>query len=233
MTAATARVGRTERVRSHTVLPGPQLVVVGLDHGTAPIDLRERVASAESEIPAALADLTSPSLPLLEQAAILSTCNRVEVYGATRSRRAREEPSSFLARYHGLDLDELKDAVYFHRDAEVARHLGDVDSGPLVLIDLPTPRDIDPAAAGLAGVEVYTIDDLRPIVERTLSQRSAELPTAYSVVHAEVARFTDWLRRRETAADLRSLSIEIELARVGGEAGIRLPVRAPASRSCQ
>jgi glutamyl-tRNA reductase len=110
---------------------------------------------------------------------------------------------------------------------------GDAGFGPLVLIDLATPRDIDPAAAGLAGVEVYTIDDLRPIVERTLSQHSAKLPSAYSVVRAEVARFTDWLRRRETAADLHSLSIGIELARVGGEAGIRLPVRAQACRSCQ
>jgi glutamyl-tRNA reductase len=42
----------------------------------------------------------------------------------------------------------------------------------------------------VTGVEVYTIDDLRPVVERTLTQRSAELPAAYSVVRAEVARFT-------------------------------------------
>jgi glutamyl-tRNA reductase len=111
------------------VLPGPQLVVVGLDHSTAPIDLRERVAFAESEIPAALAYLTGPRLPLLEQAAILSTCNRVEVYGATRSRRPRKELTSCLARYHGLDPDELKDAVYFHRDAEVAHHLAATAAG--------------------------------------------------------------------------------------------------------
>jgi glutamyl-tRNA reductase len=113
MTTAAARVGRTEMVRSHTVFSGPQLVVVGLDHRTAPIELRERVAFAESEIPAALASLTGPSLPLLEQAAILSTCNRVEVYGATQSRLAREEMSSFLARYHGLDPDELKRRCVF------------------------------------------------------------------------------------------------------------------------
>jgi glutamyl-tRNA reductase len=48
---------------------------------------------------------------------------------------------------------------------------GDAGSGPLVLIDLATPRDIDPAAAGLAGVEVYTIDDLR---QRTSARSASE-----------------------------------------------------------
>jgi glutamyl-tRNA reductase len=98
---------------------------------------------------------------------------------------------------------------------------------PLLLIDLATPRDIDPAAAGLTGVELYTIDDLRPVVERTLAQRSAELPAAYSIVRGEVARYTQWLTRRETAAGRRSLNTE-----VGGEAGIRLPVHAQGCRRC-
>jgi hypothetical protein len=64
------------------LLAGPQLVVVGLDHTTAPIDLRERVAFADSEVPAALAHLTDPDDGLLEQAAILST------YVAYSSRRS-------------------------------------------------------------------------------------------------------------------------------------------------
>lgn len=61
----------------------------------------------------------------------------------------------------------------------------------LVLIDLATPRDIDPAAASLNGIEIYTIDDLRPLVEQTLTQRSSERPAAYAIVRAEVARFPD------------------------------------------
>jgi glutamyl-tRNA reductase len=109
-------------------------------------------------------------------------------------------------------------------------------SGPLVLVDLATPRDVDPAVAGLTGVEICTIDDLRPIVERSLTQRSAELPAAYSLVRAEVARFTGWLRRRETAAALRSLETDVERAEPrgshGGEAGIRLPIHAQACRRC-
>jgi glutamyl-tRNA reductase len=107
-------------------------------------------------------------------------------------------------------------------------------SGPLVLVDLATPRDVDPAVAGLTGVEIYTIDDLRPIVERSLTQRSTELPAPYSLVRAEVARFTGWLRRRETAGAPRSLETDVERAEPrgshGGEAGIRLPIYAQACR---
>ena len=72
-------------------------------------------------------------------------------------------------------------------------------TAPLLLIDLALPRDIDPAVARLAGVEVYTLDDLRVLVEGTLGQRRAELPAAAAVLRSEVTRFTTWLRRREPA----------------------------------
>jgi glutamyl-tRNA reductase len=87
-----------------------------------------------------------------------------------------------------VDRDRLEQAI--------ARR-GRAGSPPLLLIDLAVPRDIDPAVAGLAGVEVHTIDDLRRVVERNLKQRSAELPAAYAVVRAEVARFTRWLSCRD------------------------------------
>ena len=104
--------------------------------------------------------------------------------------------------------------LHRHQLEQALGERGGPTSRPLVLIDLATPRDIDPAVAGLTGVEVYTIDDLRPVVERTLAQRSAELPAAYSIVRTEVARFTRWLGRRETAAGLRSLDTDLERARV-------------------
>jgi glutamyl-tRNA reductase len=73
-------------------------------------------------------------------------------------------------------------------------------SGPLVLIDLAVPRDVDRSVVGLAGVELHTIDDLRRIVDRALDHRLAELPVARAILGAEVARFTAWLRRREAVA---------------------------------
>jgi glutamyl-tRNA reductase len=343
-----------------------ELVVLGLDHTTAGIDLRERLAFSEMEISSALRQITGPAAPILEQAAILSTCNRVELYGVARARPRQQDLAAFLAGYHGLEPAALAGAVYLHRGDEVAHHLAataaglhslvlgeaqiqgqvraalksalwtgtagpelrrlfdsaiaagrrvrantavgrgigsvphagvefahrrlgtlrgstvlligagntaelaakelsrredarllvlgrdqararrladrygaqlitadgldgalaqaDVvisstgaprpilfrdqlervvarrDGGPLLLIDLAVPRDIDPSAAGLAGVELHTLDDLRAVVERALAERRAELPAAYAVLRTEVARFTDWLRRREAIA---------------------------------
>ncbi len=62
------------------------------------------------------------------------------------------------------------------------------------------PRDVDPAVSGLAGVEMRTLDDLEQVVERALVRRRGEAPAAQAVLRVEVARFTDWLRRREAAA---------------------------------
>src|SRR6202042_1753883 len=75
------------------------------------------------------------------------------------------------------------------------------DAPPLLLIDLSVPRDVDPAVTLLAGVEVYTVDDLRYTVERTLIQRRAALPEAHAILEGAVARFTEWLSRRERRQD--------------------------------
>ena len=71
-------------------MPSAELVVVGVDHTTARLDLRERLAFAGYEIPAALRYPADPAEVALEQAAILSTCNRVEVYAVMRARPSRE-----------------------------------------------------------------------------------------------------------------------------------------------
>jgi glutamyl-tRNA reductase len=341
------------------------LVAVGLDHAIAGIDLRERLAFSAAEIPLALARLTDPENGLLDQAAILSTCNRVELYGVARSQLDARRLASFLAGYHGCDLEKVASMLYVYRDDRVARHLGATAAGmnslvlgetqiqgqirkaldqalaagtagpelrrlfesaisagrrvrsgtaigggatsisyasvelarrrlgtlsqatvlligtgdaaelaakqlvkrgvkellvfgrtpsrtkrfalscggravgedglddalaqsavvisatgapepildrdqirravagrgedcvPLLLIDLAVPRDVDPAVAELSGVEIRTIDDLRSVVERARLRRRAELPQAFAILGGEVARFTDWLRRRD------------------------------------
>jgi glutamyl-tRNA reductase len=85
---------------------------------------------------------------------------------------------------------------------------GRASSRPLLVIDLAVPRDVDPAVAGLPGVELSTSDDLRQVVEQRLAQRSAELPAAYSEVRAEVARFTRWLSVREARLQLTTVGLE-------------------------
>jgi glutamyl-tRNA reductase len=93
-----------------------------------------------------------------------------------------------------LHRDQLQRAVASRRAA----------SSPLLVIDLSFPRDVDPAATALSGIEVHTIDDLRGIAERALLQRRAEFPEAYKILGSEVGRFTDWLRRREAVASVRA-----------------------------
>ena len=78
------------------------LVAVGLDHTTAAIELRQRVAFPDEGVAAALAQLTDPARPLLEQAAIL-----LDLQSRRAVRRGGDarphELAAFLAHYHGVD----------------------------------------------------------------------------------------------------------------------------------
>ena len=113
--------------------PGSQtmlsFVAIGLDHTTAGIELRERVAFPEAEIPAALRRLTEPSDALLDQAAIVSTCNRVELYGVARSPPADGALVSFVAERNGLDASDVASKLYIYRDEHVAHRLAETAAG--------------------------------------------------------------------------------------------------------
>lgn len=93
---------------------------------------------------------------------------------------------------------------------------------PLLLVDLAVPRDLDPAINGLEACFLYDVDDLRAVVEETLSGRRGEAARAERLVAEEAARFRDWHAALDivpTIASLRALVEEIrdsELARAGG-----------------
>src|ERR687890_1542222 len=106
-----------------------ELVAVGIDHTTASIELRELVAVADADLPAALEHLTGPPGALLDQAVILSTCSRVELYGATRTPLVRDELASLLARYRGIDPRRLIGSLYVHRGDDVPHHLAATAAG--------------------------------------------------------------------------------------------------------
>ena len=58
---------------------------------------------------------------------------------------------------------------------------------PLFLIDLALPRDVDPAAAALANVFVYNLDDLAKIAEANLAQREAEVARCHAILAERTA----------------------------------------------
>lgn len=100
-----------------------QIVIVGLNHRTAPIDVRESVAFENSYVADALTRLHD--YPSILETVILSTCNRVEVIAAAAGENsALSEITSFLAaqkaQRHAAALDEH---IYTYRDADAVRHL--------------------------------------------------------------------------------------------------------------
>src|SRR5262245_47518660 len=103
------------------------ILAYGLNFRTAPIDLRERIAFPAEGVVAALKDLLK-AVPGVEEAAILSTCNRTEVYCAAQL-TDHAPLIEWLALYRQMSVADLRDAGYAHWDHDAARHLMRVASG--------------------------------------------------------------------------------------------------------
>ena len=104
------------------------IVVIGLSHRSAPIALREQFAFDEARIPAALNSLRDSHVA--EEAVIVSTCNRVEIYAATALEPALacRTLTEFLARCHGC-ADPPDDEVYALGEPQSVEHLFRVACG--------------------------------------------------------------------------------------------------------
>jgi glutamyl-tRNA reductase len=98
--------------------------VLGLNHKTAPVALREKVAFSEERLRTALRTLRQEAG--IAEVVILSTCNRTEVYWAGSASGA--ELSTWLGRHHGDDLD-LAASLYVHQEQRAVEHAFSVASG--------------------------------------------------------------------------------------------------------
>ncbi len=99
-----------------------ELIVIGLNHKTAPIEIRERLAFPEEGMEKALSQVKS--LLSLKENMILSTCNRVEIYAAAREiEKALLDLKDFLSRYHDLSLREFEKNLYFLIGEEAVKHI--------------------------------------------------------------------------------------------------------------
>jgi glutamyl-tRNA reductase len=104
------------------------LIVVGLNHRTAPVTLLERMAVPEERLAKVLHDLVARE-HLLE-VVVLSTCNRIEVYArCTHFHPAVGDVSAFLADYSGADSEEFADLLYTYYDDAAVAHLFSVAAG--------------------------------------------------------------------------------------------------------
>jgi glutamyl-tRNA reductase len=104
------------------------IIVVGLSHRSAPVELRERFAFVEDQVPGALQQMRGAGI--VSEGVVLSTCNRVEIYAATplSPPEAFAEIKKFLVAHHAYD-GALGDEIYQLAEPGSVQHLFKVASG--------------------------------------------------------------------------------------------------------
>lgn len=113
-------VANAAAIRENYVM---HLYTVGVNHTTAPIDIREHIAFNQETLVTALRDMTAHGV---HEAAILSTCNRTELYCSTENPQV---PLQWLTRYHNINAEQLEPYVYTLPSHEAVKHAFRVASG--------------------------------------------------------------------------------------------------------
>ena len=102
------------------------ILAFGINHKTAPVDIRERVAFEPGQICHALKDLVAQ--PEIHEAAIISTCNRTELYCGIENNDLAKIVN-WLREYHKLGERDIQPYIYAHPDHDAVRHVLRVASG--------------------------------------------------------------------------------------------------------
>jgi glutamyl-tRNA reductase len=119
-----SRTGCYNRTPFRPRQPKSVIFTLGINHHSAPLAIRERVAFHAEKLHQALADLTHSEA--VNEAAILSTCNRTELYCAAET---PEVVIDWLVRYHQIERSEIVPYLYTHDQPEAIRHAFRVASG--------------------------------------------------------------------------------------------------------
>lgn len=168
------------------------LLALGINHKTAPVEVRERVAFAPEQLAQALHE--AQRYARLSEVAILSTCNRTELYGSTNELEGTRALLEWLGQYHDLDVDELQRCSYVYRDEEVVRHMMRVACGldslvlgePQILGQLKSAFSVS-QAEGLVSVELGRLFRSTFSVAKEVRTRTAIGQNPVSVAYAAVS----------------------------------------------
>jgi glutamyl-tRNA reductase len=99
-----------------------KVFVVGLNHKIADVDVREKLAFNGPKLEEGLTKFKE--LPEVQEAIILSTCNRVELYANVRDAvKASESVKTFLSEFHNINRESLNDALYIYDDIKAVGHI--------------------------------------------------------------------------------------------------------------
>ncbi|KOM41823.1 hypothetical protein LR48_Vigan04g202100 [Vigna angularis] len=104
------------------------IIVIGLSVHTAPVEMREKLAIPEAEWPRAIAELCS--LNHIEEAAVLSTCNRMEIYVLALSQhRGVKEVMEWMSKTSSVPVSELSQHRFLLYNNDATQHLFEVSAG--------------------------------------------------------------------------------------------------------
>jgi glutamyl-tRNA reductase len=111
----------------------PHILLVGVNHTTAAVGLRERLAISGGALIDALTHFGQPNghgPTLVPEGVILSTCNRLEIYAVTEdTQRGSEALVQFLSQSRNIPIEEFADSLYIKSDADAVAHLTRVACG--------------------------------------------------------------------------------------------------------
>lgn len=174
------------------------IVLVGVSHKTAPVEVLEKLAFTTSGLKQALAQLVAGDGKGAAEGVILSTCNRVEIYALVNDSRVGDKQlQRFLADFHGLPPKALADHFYTHQGEAAVSHLFAVASG------------IDSMVVG----ESQILGQVREAFEAALAQGGAG-PVLSALFRQAIA--VGKRARTETAISQNAVSISyaaVELAK--------------------
>lgn len=177
------------------------LLALGINHKTASLDLREKVAFTPETLDRALRDALREAG--LGEVAILSTCNRTEFYGVTPG-QGGESLLAWLGRHHQIPLSEISASIYQYENEEAVRHMMRVAAGldsmvlgePQILGQMKTAY-AQAAEAGTLGPELERLFQSTFSAAKQVRTDTAIGANAVSVGFAAV------LMARQIFSDLR------------------------------
>ncbi|XUO89220.1 glutamyl-tRNA reductase [Halomonas sp. KM072] len=203
------------------------LLALGINHRTASVAVREQVAFTPTQLESALAELRG--LPHIHEAAVLSTCNRTELYCVTDA-AGEQIVLDWLGRFHNLRVEELSRCAYHYHDNDAARHLMRVAVGldsmvlgePQILGQLKDAYQQARQAKGLGGELERLFQHTFAVAKQVRTETGIgknPVSVAYAAVSMASRIFDDFSRAR---ALLIGAGETIELvARHLHEAGVR------------
>ncbi|MEN0067590.1 MAG: glutamyl-tRNA reductase [Myxococcota bacterium] len=144
---------------------GQRLMAVGLSHHTAPVEVRERLALDEAGVRMTLDRLRQDDV--VEEAFLLSTCNRVELYSVPRSVEALQQ---YYGSFRGPEGERIDSHLYWYQGREAIRHLFRVASSlDSLVVGEPQILGQVKTAIRIAGESEALGRVLHPLTQRTMS----------------------------------------------------------------